>query len=168
RRGRLDRRLLGVRGAGHPRAGGSSTLARRPAVAARGRAHGRPPSPHPRVLLPPRVPRLVLDQGRVAGARAGAGLQRSGDTGGEPGRRRVRRDDRSQDPGLAEEEASRCASCLLSPGHRGDAPPLPNTQGELVTLRLGFAASLALALALAGPALAKTPSPVHGAKTWTW
>ena len=34
--------------------------------------------------------------------------------------------------------------------------------------RLGFAAPLALALALAGPALAKTPSPVLGSKTWTW
>ncbi len=37
-----------------------------------------------------------------------------------------------------------------------------------MTLRPSFAASLALALAVAGPALGKTPSPVHGAKTWTW
>jgi hypothetical protein len=37
-----------------------------------------------------------------------------------------------------------------------------------VTLRPGFAASLVLALALAGPALGKTPSRTHSAKTWTW
>ena len=37
-----------------------------------------------------------------------------------------------------------------------------------MTPRLGFAASLVFALALAGPAFGKTPSGTHGAKTWTW
>ncbi|HEY6222070.1 MAG TPA: hypothetical protein VIX13_05990 [Candidatus Eisenbacteria bacterium] len=37
-----------------------------------------------------------------------------------------------------------------------------------MTLRLGFAVSLALALALASPAIGKTPSRAHGARTWTW
>jgi hypothetical protein len=37
-----------------------------------------------------------------------------------------------------------------------------------VSLRVGFAASLVLAVALAGPALGKTSSRTHGARTWTW
>ena len=37
-----------------------------------------------------------------------------------------------------------------------------------MTLRPGFAVSLVFALAVAGPALGKTPSRTHGLKTWTW
>ncbi|HKW51677.1 MAG TPA: hypothetical protein VJQ53_08090 [Candidatus Eisenbacteria bacterium] len=37
-----------------------------------------------------------------------------------------------------------------------------------MSLRFGFAASLVLAVALAGPALGNTPSRTHSARTWTW